>query len=364
MAQAADAASLSVETRRPAGADASLAAAPDARKGRDAAGPKRDYKGFVAGVFSGIAKLTGNRPPLRHGQGAPADDGREPLQRPAAVRGADGAARGPARAVQGRDAAARGLDVHGLGHAGLADGLSAAHGAARLWRVVVGAGRGRGRRGVWLRGAAGDEGASFSHVVNTIIGIAGIAGNAVPPPPRPRPRRHPRRRNRQLHRRPRRARQGPAADPVRGAQVAAPVLGPARLPGAHPRAPRPARHLPRPLRDAALPQLLLLLVEQLRRAVARAAATHAPRRARHQLLGRRAERPGVLADELPERPGQAAHHDGSAGRRAGRRHEEVPAVEGRGDGRVQGKRVEGVLEGFSAVLPQGVSRERGGARGL
>ena len=86
--------------------------------------------------------VTSSRAPVRHGQGAPADDGRGPLLRPAAVRGPDGAQRGRARAVQGRDAAARRVDVHGLGHARLAGRVSPAHGAACLWRGVVGSRRG------------------------------------------------------------------------------------------------------------------------------------------------------------------------------------------------------------------------------
>lgn len=74
---------------------------------KPATSAKRDYKGFVAGVFSGIAKLSGmfistlfliiilikmnSRPPLRHSQGPPPDDAGFALQRPAAVRPADGA---------------------------------------------------------------------------------------------------------------------------------------------------------------------------------------------------------------------------------------------------------------------------------
>lgn len=54
MAPAADAASPSVEAEHPP-------AAPDVRQANKDS--KRDYKGFVAGVFSGIAKLTGALPP-------------------------------------------------------------------------------------------------------------------------------------------------------------------------------------------------------------------------------------------------------------------------------------------------------------
>ena len=60
-----------------------------------------DYKGFVAGVFSGIAKLSGlshrpmflshlliwiySRPPLRHDQSASSDNGLDSFQRPLAM---------------------------------------------------------------------------------------------------------------------------------------------------------------------------------------------------------------------------------------------------------------------------------------
>lgn len=57
MAPAADAASPSVEAEHPP-------AAPDVRQANKDS--KRDYKGFVAGVFSGIAKLTGALPPPFH----------------------------------------------------------------------------------------------------------------------------------------------------------------------------------------------------------------------------------------------------------------------------------------------------------
>ncbi|POR36810.1 Mitochondrial carrier domain protein [Tolypocladium paradoxum] len=57
-------ASLSVDTGRPAAAAAapSLAMAPADAQRQTKREPKRDYKGFVAGVFSGIAKLTVGHP--------------------------------------------------------------------------------------------------------------------------------------------------------------------------------------------------------------------------------------------------------------------------------------------------------------
>jgi len=64
-ASAAQPSSLSLAAPAPsAPSDAEAREKPDRAQERPvAASSKRDYKGFVAGVFSGIAKLTGKRKP-------------------------------------------------------------------------------------------------------------------------------------------------------------------------------------------------------------------------------------------------------------------------------------------------------------
>lgn len=191
-----------------------------------------------------------------------------------------------------------------------------------------------------------------------------ISRAIVSAPRRTRHRGHHGRLDRQLHRRARGAHQSPSADPVRREKGRAPVLGAARLRAQDLCAPRPARRLPRPVRHAALPQLLLLLVGELRRAVAGPAQQHEPEQPGHQLLGRRPERAGVLADELPERSCQAAHHDRSPWWRARRWRQALCQVArccGDGVSRIW---VEGVLEGILAVLFEGVSGECHGLGGF
>lgn len=115
---------VNTEGAKPA-ATALIATSDDSRKS-----PKH-YRGFVAGVFSGIAKLSGmgmkqaffccepgltrhSRPPIRHGKSASADDAKIAFPRPCRLSHADAAERGLRRTVQGRHSAAGRMDVHGL----------------------------------------------------------------------------------------------------------------------------------------------------------------------------------------------------------------------------------------------------------
>lgn len=223
------------------------------------------------------------------------------------------------RPVQGSHAAAAGLDVHGLDPDGLAQRLPPPDSHPRLSRGQALAARGGPRHGGHVRGG-----------------------------------------HRELHRRARRAHQGPPPDPVRREEVRPAVLGSHRLPHQDLPPPRCAGSLPRPVGDAHLPVLLLLLVEQLRHLLALDAGPHEHEHSRHQLLGGRVERAGLLAHQLPERPGEAAHHDRPAGQGAGRRRAQVLQVDGRGQDRVQRVWAQGLLEGVPAVLPAGIPGERNG----
>ena len=124
------------------------------------------------------------------------------------------------------------------------------------------------------------------------------------------------------------------------------------------------RPIPRPLRNAALPLLLLLLVGFLRRPDPLFHHPYLPLHPRRQLLGRRPVCTGLLADELSVGRGEAADHDGSVGWGAGRWRAEVPAVEGRRWRCVEEGWDEGVLEGIPAVFLEGFSRECDGAGGV
>ncbi|KAL3960967.1 hypothetical protein ACCO45_006084 [Purpureocillium lilacinum] len=289
-ASASPPSSLSLAAPAPAPSapsDAEAREKPDRAQERPvAASSKRDYKGFVAGVFSGIAKLT---------VGHPFDTVKVRLQTTDAGRFS-----GPLQCVAQtvRNEGVRGLykgatpplvgwmfmDSVMLGSLAVYRRLMAQHvfGAAS-WAPGAGDGSGFGFKallGIWPPYASSSSSSSAadaskassrsSYLPPLGHGLAGIlAGSTV-----------------KLHRRARRARQGAAADPIRGTQVRAAVLWPARLRGQDLPAPRRAGTIPRALGDAALPRLLLLLVEQLRRAVARAAPPHVAVGARHQLLGR------------------------------------------------------------------------------
>lgn len=103
---------------------------------------------------------------------------------------------------------------------------------------------------------------------------------------------------------------------------------------------------------------------QLRRPFTDSSQEHQPEQSGHQLLGWWAERAGVLADELPERSCQAAHHDGPAWRRAGRWRETVPEVAGCGCDGVSRVWMEGILERILAVLFEGFPGECDGVGGF
>jgi hypothetical protein len=89
----------------------------------------KHYRGFVAGVFSGIAKLSGihhpssverkwltrvSRPPFRHHKSASPDHGEEPIPRACRLPHADAPKRRLRGVVQGRNTSAGGVDVHGF----------------------------------------------------------------------------------------------------------------------------------------------------------------------------------------------------------------------------------------------------------
>ncbi len=73
--------------------------------------------------------------------------------------------------------------------------------------------------------------------------------------------------------------------------------------------PRHSRHLPRPHSDPPFPLLLLLLVGLLRHLHAPPHKSHIPFYTRHQLLGRRPQRSGLLDNVVPIRHRKTAHHD-------------------------------------------------------
>lgn len=89
----------------------------------------KHYRGFVAGVFSGIAKLSGvtvctcclhpyltrdSWAPLRHSESATANDRKVAFQRSSRLSHADFEKGGLRGVVQRRDPAVGGVDVYGL----------------------------------------------------------------------------------------------------------------------------------------------------------------------------------------------------------------------------------------------------------
>lgn len=87
----------------------------------------QNYKGFVAGVFSGVAKLTGesrniydnrlwlifddSRPSIRHDQGPPPDFQQEPILGSSRMPPPNSPQRRRPWSLQGRNSSPRGLDV-------------------------------------------------------------------------------------------------------------------------------------------------------------------------------------------------------------------------------------------------------------